>query len=94
MAIHAPAAGRFVPRAVFTFAPAAFWALRLTRPLRNSSLTACADAGDVSASTAQPSRATTMTSSGVPAGVYYVRIRAKNACGTSPPSSEIIVTLR
>lgn len=40
------------------------------------------------------SAATTLTASGVPAGVYYVRVRAKNTCGTGPPSSETIVTLR
>jgi hypothetical protein len=28
-----------------------------------------------------------------PAGVYYVRMFARNACGTSPASSEIVVTV-
>jgi hypothetical protein len=29
-----------------------------------------------------------------PSGAYYVRIRAQNACGTSPPSSEALITVR
>jgi hypothetical protein len=39
--------------------------------------------------------ATTMTANGVAAGTYYVRVRAKNTCGSSAPSSpETIVTVR
>jgi hypothetical protein len=32
-------------------------------------------------------------SASAPPGVYYVRTRAHNACGTSPPSNEVVVTL-
>jgi hypothetical protein len=28
------------------------------------------------------------------AGVYYVRMFARNACGTSPPSQEVTITIR
>ncbi|MGE3276094.1 MAG: S8 family serine peptidase [Vicinamibacterales bacterium] len=37
--------------------------------------------------------ATTSVSTGVAPGVYYVRVRAYNACGASLPSREIIVTV-
>jgi hypothetical protein len=30
----------------------------------------------------------------VPPGIYYARVRAKNACGVSPPSNEIAVTVQ
>jgi hypothetical protein len=30
----------------------------------------------------------------VPPGIYYARVRAKNACGVSPPSNEIMVTVK
>jgi hypothetical protein len=39
------------------------------------------------------SRATTMTATGVGAGTYFVRVRARNAFGTSAPSNEIAVTV-
>jgi hypothetical protein len=37
---------------------------------------------------------TSMTATAVGPGMYFVRVRAKNACGTSRPSDEIIVTVR
>ena len=40
------------------------------------------------------SAATTLTAPNVPAGTYFVRVRARTAGGTSPPSNEIIVTVR
>ena len=36
---------------------------------------------------------TTMTATGVAAGTYYVRVRARNACGTSVSSAEITLTV-
>jgi hypothetical protein len=44
--------------------------------------------GDVGASPGQQ-----FDISGVPAGSYFVRVRAKNGCGTSSPSGEIVVTV-
>jgi hypothetical protein len=37
------------------------------------------------------SAATTFTTTGVAQGIYYVRIRGKNACGTGNPSNETIL---
>jgi hypothetical protein len=34
-----------------------------------------------------------MTATGVGAGVYYVRIRAKNACGMGGPSNEVVLVV-
>jgi hypothetical protein len=39
------------------------------------------------------SGSTTLVSSNVAPGIYYVRVRAKNDCGTSPPSNEASVTV-
>jgi hypothetical protein len=36
---------------------------------------------------------TSFTATGVGPGVYYVRVRAQNACGTGSPSNEVIVTV-
>jgi hypothetical protein len=38
------------------------------------------------------STATIITAS-APRGTYFVRVRGRNSCGTSPPSNEIIVTV-
>ena len=37
--------------------------------------------------------ATSLTVTAVPSGVYYVRVRARNVLGTSPPSPEVVVTV-
>ncbi len=37
------------------------------------------------------SPATTFSASGVGAGTYYVRLRAKNACGTGSVSNEVVL---
>jgi uncharacterized repeat protein (TIGR03803 family) len=36
---------------------------------------------------------TSFTAIGVEPGTYYVRIQARNACGTSPASNEVVVTV-
>jgi hypothetical protein len=38
--------------------------------------------------------ATTFTTTGVGAGTYFVRLRARNACGISGPSNEVTVAVR
>jgi predicted phage tail protein len=38
--------------------------------------------------------ATTFTATGVGAGTYFVRLRARNACGTSSASNEVALTVR
>jgi len=40
-----------------------------------------------------PGSATSFTREGAP-NTYYVQVFARNACGTSPPSSEIEITIR
>jgi hypothetical protein len=37
------------------------------------------------------STATSFFAPGVGSGTYFVRVRAKNACGVSAPSNEIVV---
>jgi len=36
---------------------------------------------------------TTFTATGVGAGTYYMRVRARNGCGASPPGNEIVATV-
>ncbi|MBZ5560721.1 MAG: hypothetical protein LAO77_25995 [Acidobacteriia bacterium] len=36
----------------------------------------------------------TLTATGVAAGTYYVRVRAKNTCGISTASNEVFFTIR
>jgi Fibronectin type III domain len=45
----------------------------------------------VNADTGSP--ATTLTATNVSPGAYFVRVRARNASGTSAPSNEIVVTI-
>jgi len=49
-------------------------------------------AGAANIGTFQLPNSTTLTS-GAPAGVYFVRLRAINACGNSPPSADISFTV-
>jgi len=37
--------------------------------------------------------ATTLAAPGVAAGTYFLRIRARNACGTSAPSNEAVAVV-
>jgi hypothetical protein len=40
------------------------------------------------------STAPSLTAAGVGRGIYYVRIRARNACGIGPASNEITVVVQ
>ena len=51
----------------------------------SSNLVAAADLGSATNS---------YTTSGVGAGLYYVRLRARNACGTSGPSNEVTLVVK
>jgi hypothetical protein len=54
------------------------------------------DAGSVSGASdvgSFPLSIATSVTVGAPLGVYYVRVRAASACGVSPPSNEIVVTV-
>jgi hypothetical protein len=54
------------------------------------------DAGSVAGASDVGSFPLSMATSvtvGAPLGVYYVRVRAASACGVSPPSNEIVVTV-
>ena len=49
--------------------------------------------GQSNLASADNGSATTLTLTGVAAGTYYVRVRARNGCGTSAPSNEIVLTV-
>jgi hypothetical protein len=39
-------------------------------------------------------RAPSLTVPGVPVGIYYVRVRARNVAGTSAPTADVVVDVR
>jgi hypothetical protein len=59
----------------------------------NYVLEAGSAAGLANLANADVGPATTFATTGVGAGTYYVRVRARNACGTSAPSNEVTIAV-